>query len=616
MAAEQHREATETATGRSVGCGAPQRRTRARHVGAFVLAVLAFFYLEFDWNWFRPGIEHYLSSKSGRSVRIDDLNVSHAWTLEPTIRLRGIRIQNAAWADPRPFIVAGEVLITSRLPSILRGRPIITRLVLSDADVDLEHEADGLRNWRLTKPDDRGPGILKVFALEAIRTQIRFIHRGLDLDLRVGASTGKPPGTTPFAGTYRGAVFSGELTTGDEVTFQGTHRMFPIRAQVVTGGTNLLLDGRAADVFDRMDIDVKATLDGPSLAQVSPFVRKDLPDTAPYRVTTHLAKEGNRLSFSDGHVKIGKTDAEGTLTIDWTGRPVVVRATVRSQATRVEDLSWKKRNDHGTTATPATTGPAATGAADPEPPTARASPLSRALRDLDAELHLEIDRLTMASVRDAAHLTLVATVTDDALTIAPIALSLAGGIASGSINADGRETVPKVQAHGEAQGIRLDKLLHGKPNGIAGVVDAHLYLAAHGASLAALVRSASGTVSGAMHSGSMPRKLEAELDLSGTQYLKALFDSSGLAAIRCAAVDVDFQNGEGRARKLVLETATTRVVGAGTIDLPSRTVDLRLTPQGDRGLLELRKSIEVRGAAGKLKTTLIDPVRQSTARCD
>lgn len=618
---DQRKEATDSAVAGGVRGSAPRGPTPVRGHGFIALTILltlALLYLAFDWNWFRPAVEHYLSSKSSRSVSIDDLDVSHAWTLEPTVRLRGIRIQNAAWADPRPFIVAGEAIITVRLPSLLRRRPIITRLVLIDADVDLERQADGLRNWRLTKPEDRGPGVVKIFALEAIRTQIQFIHRGIDLDLKIGASAGKPPGTTLFEGTYQGATFSGDLTTGNEVTFQGTQRMFPVRAHMVTGGTDLVLDGRAADVFDRMDIDARATLHGPSLAEIGLFIRKDLPDTAPYRVTTHLAKEGNRFSFSDGHVKIGKTDAEGTLTIDRTAKPVVVRATVRSQATRVEDLTWTKRNDRGTTATRANTGPATTGAGDPGPPTARtsASPLFRAIHGLDAELHLEINRLTMASLPDAAHLTLVATATDDALTIAPVALSLAGGTASGSIKADGRGIEPKVQAHGDARGMRLDKLLHGQPNGITGALDAHFNLTAHGASLATLARSTSGTVSGAIHTGSMPRKLEAELTLSGTHYLRALFDSSDLVAIQCAAVDIEFQNGEGRARKLVLETAITRVVGTGTIELPSRTIDLQLTPQGDRGFMELRKSIQVRGVLGKLDTSLIDAMRQSPERCD
>jgi uncharacterized protein involved in outer membrane biogenesis len=59
------------------------------------------------------------------------------------------------------------------LASIREGRPIISRLVLVDAEVDLERQADGQRNWRLTQPEYRGPGKVRVLVLEAYRSRIR-----------------------------------------------------------------------------------------------------------------------------------------------------------------------------------------------------------------------------------------------------------------------------------------------------------------------------------------------------------------------------------------------------------------------------------------------------------
>ena len=592
---------------------------RRRHglIALAVLCALALAVLLFDWNWLRPALAHYLSSKSGRTVRIDALDISHAWTLEPTVRLRGVHIQNAAWADSRPFIVAGEVVVTTRLPSLLRGRPVITRLVLVDADIDLERQADGLRNWRLTNPDDRGPGIVKILALEPVRTRMRFIHRGIDLDVRMESSASKPPASTDVTGIYRGLSFSGNVTTGNEITFQGTRRRFPIHGHMVTRDTDLVLSGSAADVFERIDVDALVTLRGPSLAEIGPFLRKEVPETTPYRVSTHVVKEGDRWSFSDGHVAIGKTVAEGTLTIDRTDKPMRIRANVRSQSTRVEDLVWSRREQPGAAGTRANPRTTPTGDVDPRPFAAEPpeSPWSRVLADLDLQLHLEIDRLTMAGVQEPARLTLEATVAHDALALSPITLWIANGSLSGSIRADALETGTTVRAQADARGIRVERL-RGKSNGIAGAIDAHLDLTAHGSSLAALTRSTSGTASTSMRGGSMTSKLEAELDLSGTDYLRSLFGASNLVAIRCGVADVDFENGVGRARKLVLETGTTRIAGTGTVDLVARTVHLRLTPQGDRGFLELSKAIDIRGQPGLLKTTLIDAVRPSPERCD
>ena len=48
----------------------------------FVVAAL------FDWNWVRPPIERYISQKTQREFRMDDLHVRLGLT--PTIRMRGV----------------------------------------------------------------------------------------------------------------------------------------------------------------------------------------------------------------------------------------------------------------------------------------------------------------------------------------------------------------------------------------------------------------------------------------------------------------------------------------------------------------------------------------------
>ena len=127
----------------------------------------------FDWNWFRHPLERYLSESSHREVRIGDLHVDLGWSLEPTVRVRDVFIENASWADKRPAAVAGEASFTFSLKSLWEGRPVISRLVLMDAQLDLERQADGLRNWRLRHPEDRGPGQIKVLEPR------QFGHRGL-----------------------------------------------------------------------------------------------------------------------------------------------------------------------------------------------------------------------------------------------------------------------------------------------------------------------------------------------------------------------------------------------------------------------------------------------------
>ena len=169
----------------------PRRRFGRWHpaiVGAATIGVaLVALLWAFDWNWFRPRLEHYLAEKSQRSVRIGDLHLSLSAAFDPTLRLRGVRIENAPWADARPFIDAGELRATFLLSSLIDKRPVISRLVVIDADIDLERQVDGLRNWRLIHPDDRGPTRVRLMSIEAIRSKIRFAHRALEIDVQTAA---------------------------------------------------------------------------------------------------------------------------------------------------------------------------------------------------------------------------------------------------------------------------------------------------------------------------------------------------------------------------------------------------------------------------------------------
>src|SRR5688572_872001 len=135
----------------------PTLRRRTKILLALLLAIVVLVAL-FDWNWLRQPLERYLVHKSGREVRIGDLHVALGLNLQPTVRVRDVYIENAPWAAAkRPFATAGEARFTVSLRTVLDDRVLVSRLVLLDADVEMERQADGLRNWRLRDPESRGP---------------------------------------------------------------------------------------------------------------------------------------------------------------------------------------------------------------------------------------------------------------------------------------------------------------------------------------------------------------------------------------------------------------------------------------------------------------------------
>ena len=68
---------------------------RTSRVMLGVLLVLAIVVALFDWNWFRRPLERHLIDRSNREVRIGHLHVDIGFSLQPTVRLRELYVENA-----------------------------------------------------------------------------------------------------------------------------------------------------------------------------------------------------------------------------------------------------------------------------------------------------------------------------------------------------------------------------------------------------------------------------------------------------------------------------------------------------------------------------------------
>ena len=116
-----------------------------------VLAALIFFFVFFDWNWFKHPIERLLSRDSGRIVRIDGpLNV-HLFAWEPTATADGLTISNPSWAPPGNTAAIRRVTVQTSLFSLLFGRPALLRLDLDAPQFDLLRDRQGRATWEFGK---------------------------------------------------------------------------------------------------------------------------------------------------------------------------------------------------------------------------------------------------------------------------------------------------------------------------------------------------------------------------------------------------------------------------------------------------------------------------------
>jgi hypothetical protein len=169
----------------------PRTKSRVLRAGLAGFAAIALLVLVLQPWWLAPLVAHQLSASAHRAVRIDAMWLSLSASFQPVVHLRGVRIDNAPWADPaRPFAALASATAVFAWRSLDERRPVIALMVLRDGEVDLERRSDGLRNWRLAHPDDRGPGRVKVLAIRGERATMRVLDGPLALDFEARATPG------------------------------------------------------------------------------------------------------------------------------------------------------------------------------------------------------------------------------------------------------------------------------------------------------------------------------------------------------------------------------------------------------------------------------------------
>lgn len=616
------------ATGRAFRLSALRRRTKI--LLALLLTTTVLIAL-FDWNWLRRPLECYLSHESGREVRIGELHVALGLNLQPTVRVRDVYIENAPWAAAkRPFATAGEARFTVSLRTVLGERVVISRIVLVDADVDMEREADGRRNWRLRDPENRGPGRVRVLALEAHGTQIRFVNRAIDLDLVAAASPHESRDDNglstriTFEGRYRGEKYSGVALSGPILTFRESGLAFPVRGHFVTRGTRLEVDGTFMDIFDPGPIDAKLRIAGPSLAQVYPFLRIRPPESRPYAVDMRVTQARDVFRFTQIKGRIGSTSGTGDVTLDRSGKRPSVQAVLHTDAGHLEDVlpvfglpsPVERIRKTAVSGTPRDAPQNADNGGDKRP-----LPV-KAIKSFDVRIAATAEKLTLMDFSTLENVRVDANLREGLLEIKPIDFRMAGGRGAGSITFDVREATASAMVSAELRGVRIDRLapaLAVKQHATA-AVNVRMKLGSRGSSASELIDSTRGSFVATVDAGRISNLADAKLGLNFGKIVGLFLRGDRDIAINCATLAFDVRDGVAHAREIELDTEQTYFHGTGTVKLREQGLDVVLTPEPKKlALFRRDASIRIGGTLWSPAVSIVDRVekRDSTrkARC-
>ena len=608
---------------RSASTSPTPRRFRALRVALVAVLALVALCWAFDWNWCRPLIRHYVMSRSQRSFDFDDMQVHFRDGLDPTIEFRGLTIQNAPWAASRaPFIHAGRIALTVSWRTLGSDMTVISLIELDDAQVDMERLADGIRNWRITRPDDRGPPRVRVLALAARNSRLHTIHRGIDVELDASTTPLAAPRTLAqhadlpltkrlvFKGTYKGKAFEGDAAVSDVLTFGATPRLFALQGTARMGALRLDAAGVSNDVHALGDFDLDATLSADGDAATWPLPEA-LARVRPLAAQGHVAKAGERWTGSGVRVRAGRqstavVDATFTGSFKSETPRRTLKATLRDAVIDVDDIVPMRGKAPDTHAD-----------ADHALST-RQLPLDR-LRELDADVELRPARVIGAERGNVQGVRGHATLDAGVLRLQALDVALADGHVTGSLQVDASRSPADVAMDLSARGLRVDQLsTRLAANGaLAGAVDGHAVVKTRGESARALVAGASGSVTLSLADGaSVSKRLDAKLGLNGGEWLRTLVDKSARVAVQCASMTLALEHGVATPRHVVFETPDTALAARGSANLADETLDATLTPARKKlALLALDKSIHAEGSWHDVKVALTRASGDAPERC-
>lgn len=607
----------------------PRPYSVAGRVALGLLVALVALVWAFDWNWCRPLLRRYVMSHSGRSFEFDDLQVHWHHGLDPTIEFRGLTIQNAAWAASQaPFIHAGRVSAEISWRSVGSDILVVNLVELEDAQVDVERRADGVRNWRLSRPDDTGPAHVRVLALDARRSQLHAVHRGIGLEADVGTSplaAAEPFEHHPelpltkllvFKGRLRDDPFDGEARVSDVLAFGGTVRKFSLKGVAHSGAIRLEATGLASDAHALADLDCDIKLSATGTGPYQPLPEA-LARLRPLVAQGHVSKRGDAWTGVDVLVRAGR---QTTLVADvvftsnmnsGTPRPTL-KATLRDAVIDIDDVALLRGR------TPPNEQPM-NGMRHADPAFS-AKPLDLApLRALDADVDLKDVRFTGAERGMAQTLRAHATLASGVARLQALDFGLANGHVTGSLQLDASHTPANVALNLDARRLLIEQISSrlASSGALIGAVDGHADLESRGDSARELANGASGTLTLSLAKGAtVSKRLDAKLGLDGGEWLHTLFDKSARVPVQCGAVTLVLDHGVATSRRFLFETPDTALAGRGSLNLADETLDATVTPSHKTSaLLSLDKAIHAEGSWHDVKISLKAPSGAPPQRC-
>ena len=568
-------------------------------LGVLLLALVVLFAL-WDWNWFKKPVEHYVLAKTGRHLVIGgDLDVHLGRTT--TIRADRITFSNAAWSKTPEMARADRVEFGVHLWPLLHRDVEIPDIRLTHPRLLLETGPSHVGNWVLPTSGGKGPQFNQVWIDHGHLNFNDAANRtGLDVDVNSRNTSGNQTPTIDVAGKglWKGADFSLKGIAESPLALRDTDRPYRIDMHLAAGATRAHARGRLLDPLRLRDFDLQLALAGKDMADLYPLIGVVTPPTPAYALDGRLGRTGDVWHYDDFKGHLGSSDIAGSASIDHSRDRPKLTANVVSRHMDIADLGGFLGIPPGRAAKGTAAAPSAEAHA---PPTGKLLPDTEynlaKLRTMDADVRLKVEHLNATAVPlddMDGHLFLDAGV----VRLDPLNFGVAGGNVRTNIRMDAREKVAATNAHIQARGLDLSKLIPSARFGktTIGRVGGDMSLQGSGNSVADILGSSNGNAGIGMGQGAVSKLLMKLSGLDITGAAKVLLTGDEQIPIRCGMGDFVVRDGVMTTQNLVVDTSDNTIFGHGYVSLKDESLAFQMTSRSKRfSLVSLRGPILVTG---------------------
>lgn len=584
--------------------------------------VLGLFVAFFDWNLLRGYIGEKVTERTGREFSINGNLDVDLWPFPPRVIAQDLRFANAAWGTEPRMLNIEQLDFSIDIGSLLKGTIVLPHMALVAPEIVLEKSRDGKRNWIFGKEGDSGGALPEIGHLTLDRGTLIFrdpaIATGVTILVEPASATqdARDAGIKFNAqGKYQGLPLRAQGVGESALALQAGAQPYDLDVDAQIGATRVSLDGAITDLARFAAIDARLELSGEDLSDLFPLIGLNLPPSPPYQIAGQLSRQAATWALREFSGKVGDSDLSGDFEITTGGARPKVRAELVSQQLDLDDLA-------GFIGAPPETGPGETAAPRQEQEAKALAERPRVLPDaefkierlqaMDADItfkgksirgrELPIDDL-------AADLTLE----NGKLTLTPLNFGVAGGNVVAHIVLDSHQNPPTADAEIHFNKLSLDQLL---PKGefsksSIGKLGGYAELTGSGNSFAKLLASADGNAGFSMSGGQISNLLLEIVGLDGGEVIKFLFAGDETVGLRCMVADFNVKNGLMRTETFVVDTVDTNILGKGTINLATESLELSLHPlPKDFSILSGRSPLH---ATGTFKDPVFTPDKKALA---